>query len=187
MKKAPKRFAFLVIQSCKPWKWSAGVPIEGWRDAPDPGPAVVHPLNLFDFEYSERFMQPEPSQNPFATRPDLESKVLGVGERIDATKAENHEQHMQEHSQALQQAVQNEDKRAEFAIRQHMQQHQKFLMEIQAAKAQAQQAQQAAGGSGGGGPQEQPGLRGYAGNVPNLDNAVETSARIGARTRGGAG
>ena len=141
-------------------------------------------LKLFDFEHPERFMQPLPSQNPFATRPDLEGKVLYVGERIDATKMENHEQHMQAHAQELQRAVQEGNERAEFAIRQHMQQHQKYLQEIEALKAEQQQLNAREGGTP---PQEQPGLRGYAGTVPNLQNAVETSGGLAARTRGGAG
>ncbi len=139
-------------------------------------------LKLFDFEYPERFMEPQRSQNPFATRPDMESKVLMVGERIDATGNEDHEMHMQEHGKMLQVAVQQGNERAEFALRQHMQQHQKYLMEAQAQKAMMQSMN---GDGGGAPPQEQPGLRGYAGNVPNLDNAVETSARLQARTRGG--
>ena len=137
---------------------------------------LAETFKLMDFEYvEERFLNPPAAQNPLADHPELENKILAQGERIDATQPEDHERHMQVHQQALSMAIQAGDgnPRGIEAVQQHIKQHTIFM----------QNAQQ----QGGNPAQEQAGLRGYEGNVPNQDNAVETTGSIEARTRGGGG
>jgi hypothetical protein len=131
---------------------------------------------MFDMDNPERFLNPPAEKNPFANDPQLESRVLSHGEWIKVTPNENHEQHLQVHQQALQRAV--GDGKDPKAIMAHIQQHQALL--------QQQQAMQGGGGGGGAPPQEMPGIKGYAGNTPNLENAVETQGGLEARTKGGA-
>lgn len=135
---------------------------------------------MFDFDYPQRFLNPPVEKNPFAERPDWESRVLLQSEWIKATPNENHEQHLQEHQQALMKAVSEGDQKAIEVIKGHMQQHKQYLMQQQAQQAQQQQAQ-----GGGTPPQEQAGLRGFAGNVPNMENATESEAGLAARVGGG--
>jgi hypothetical protein len=84
---------------------------------------------------------------------------------------------MQIHQQGLGMAAQSGNTRALEAMQLHIKQHSTFL----------QQAQQQQGGGGGQGTpaQETPGLKGYEGNVPNMDHAVESDANIQSRLRGG--
>ncbi len=136
---------------------------------------LAETFKLMDFEYvEERFLNPPAAMNPLADDPELENKVLLAGERIDATQPEDHQKHQQVHQQALSGAVQSGQDTS--GLEQHIKQHDTFM----------QQAQQKQGAAQGGNPaQEQAGLKGYEGNVPNLDNAVETSGGLEARTRGG--
>lgn len=140
-------------------------------------------IKLFDFENPTRFIQQAPERNPFAQRPDLESKVLASGDWLEATAMEPHELHIEGHREALSRALATGNERGANAIRAHLRMHETFLQQQQA---QAQQQQAGPGGGGMAPPQEQPGLRGYSGNVPNLENSVETSAGIQARLGGAA-
>ena len=115
-----------------------------------------------------------PAVNPLADHPEIENKILSHGGRIDATQPEDHQKHMQVHQQALAMAIQagDGDPRGIEAVQMHIKQHTVFM----------QQGQQQ-----GNPAQETPGLKGYEGNVPNQDNAVETTGTIEGRTRGGGG
>ena len=137
---------------------------------------LAETFKLMDFEHVEaRFLNPPAAKNPLADHPETENHVLAQGERIDATLPEDHERHMQVHQQGLGMAAQSGNPRAIEAMQLHIKQHQTFL----------QQSQQQAGGGQGTPAQETPGLKGYEGNVPNLDHAVESDANIQSRLRGG--
>jgi len=136
---------------------------------------LAETFKLMDFEYvEERFLNPPAAVNPLADHPEIENKILSHGGRIDATQPEDHQKHMQVHQQALAMAIQagDGDPRGIEAVQMHIKQHTVFM----------QQGQQQ-----GNPAQETPGLKGYEGNVPNQDNAVETTGTIEGRTRGGGG
>lgn len=143
------------------------------------GELLAETFKLMDFEYvEERFLNPPATENPLAKNPEMENMILRQGERIDATLPEDHQKHVQVHQQGLSEMIQNGDASPEGlnGMQSHLQQHMQFM----------EQAQQQQGAAQGGNPaQETPGLKGYEGNVPNMDNAVESDAGIQARLRGG--
>ena len=119
---------------------------------------------MFGFDRVERFLNPPPDKT---VPPDIENRVLAHGEWIQTNMMDNHEEHMMAHQQAIGQA---RDEKAMEMFMLHIAEHEKHV----------KQSQQMAP------PQEQPGLRGYEGNVPNLENAVESQGSLAARV-GGAG
>lgn len=131
---------------------------------------------MFDFERPERFLNPPPEKNPFANDPAMEGRVLLVGEFIKATPMENHEMHLEAHNRERLKAL-GEGRNTE-SLDAHIGQHMAYLQ---------RQQQMQGGGQGGTPAQEQPGVRGHEGNVPNMDNAVPTQGSIEALTRGGGG
>lgn len=119
---------------------------------------------MFGFDRVDRFLNPPPGETVPA---EIENKVLSHGEWTQTNMMDDHEEHIQSHMRAMPTARNME---AMEMFNRHIAEHQK----------QVRTRQQAAP------PQEQPGLRGYQGNVPNLDNAVETAGGLAARV-GGAG
>jgi hypothetical protein len=112
--------------------------------------------------------------------PTRENAVLMAGEPVEVEPTDQHELHIQTHSMGFQQAVANgADESVLKAFETHLAEHQKYYAMMMATAA-------APTNGGGPPPQEQPGLKGYAGNVPNLENAVESEGGIASRTEGAA-
>lgn len=129
-------------------------------------PEVMEELwKMFDFQNPQRFLRP-PRERQDDPRKENIILLAGEPEAVEAT--DDHEAHMQTHRQGFAGAVQSGNEKALQAFQDHMQQHQRYLSQQQAAPP----------------PQEQPGIRGHEGNTPNLENAVESEAGIQARMRG---
>jgi len=120
----------------------------------------------------ERFLKP-PAEKTWD--PEKENIILSAGEYVDVTPNENHAEHLQIHQKGMIQGATNgneaQQHRVLSAYSQHVAEHSKFAKQM---KAMPQ-------------PQEQPGLRGYAGNVPDQEQAVESEAGIQSRIEGGVG
>jgi hypothetical protein len=120
---------------------------------------------MMDFPYPERFYSPPPQR---VLEPRHENIILLQGEWIEVETNDDHEAHVAEHTKALPETAGNEE--AFEQMQAHIAEHNRYIKELQAQAP----------------PQEQPGLRGYAGNQPNLENATESQAGLQARV-GGAG
>jgi len=117
-----------------------------------------------DYPYPERFYSPPPQR---VLSPKHENIILLQGEWIDVETNDDHEEHVAEHSRALPEA-QGEEAMAQ--LQAHIDGHNRYIKELQAQAPQ----------------QEQPGISGYSGNQPNLENASESQAGLQSRV-GGAG
>jgi hypothetical protein len=124
-------------------------------------------FKMFDFRLPKRFLSPPTERTYDAPQ---ENKVMLTGEPVLVEARDNHEKHLEEHQMAFAQAVASGNPEAIRSFREHMQAHQRY---IEMAMAQAP-------------PQEQPGVKGAEGNVPNLENATPSQASINAAI-GGAG
>lgn len=121
---------------------------------------------MCDLPYPERFYSPPPQRT---MNPKKENLILTQGEWIEVEPNDDHEEHLQSHTQAMGDAVGNGPEAIE-VLQRHIQEHQDFVKQMQAQTPQ----------------QEQPGIKGYSGNTPNLENATETEAGLQSRV-GGAG
>lgn len=129
-------------------------PYEVWREL----------WKLMDFPRPEVFLSP-PRENTLS--PQAENRVLDYGEWVPVNPNDNHEIHVQVHTQGL---VQAQTPEAQKIYEDHIGEHRRYLELAQAAQAP---------------PQEQPGMRGYEGNVPNMQNAMPTPGGIMAGIGGG--
>lgn len=126
-----------------------------------------------DVRFPERFVIAPPEK---MFNPEHENIVLAAGEFEPVQMNEPHEQHMQVHLQGLSE-IEPTNSRALEAFQTHIREHQNFM-----------QAQGGGQGGGQGKLQEQPGLRGYQGNVSGPRNAApETEGGIQARVNAGPG
>lgn len=132
-------------------------------------------LKMMDFDHPKRFMSPPGHKT---LDPQTENLILKHGEWVKVNNADDHKAHIEIHQQLFPELVAKGAPPDHLSnLQQHMREHEALMQE--------QQAQQQ--GAGGTPAQEMPGLRGYAGNVPNLENAVETSAGLNSRVRGASG
>lgn len=106
--------------------------------------------------------------------PELENTILAAGEWVDVTAGEDHVKHLAAHAQLTGRPL---DPRAQEQLDAHIRKHEAFT---------EQQGGQA-GQAGARPQQEMAGLRGYQGNVPNLEQAVESEPSIAARVNGAGG
>lgn len=129
---------------------------------------------LGDQRFPERFVIAPPEKQ---WNPEHENLILERGEFVPVQANEPHQQHMGVHMEGISK-LEATDERAVEAFQTHIREHQNFM------QTQGQSQQQGGGGS----PQEQPGLRGYAGNVAGPRNAApETEGGIQARVNAGPG
>lgn len=117
----------------------------------------------------ERFLRP-PAEKTWD--PEKENIILDAGQYVQVTANEQHQQHQETHDKGMRLAAGQGNSLEAYS--QHMADHGKFT-------------QQQGAGAQGGAPQEQPGLKGYAGNVPRQDQATETETGIQSRIDGGVG
>lgn len=120
---------------------------------------------MMDMPTPKRFLNP-PTERTWDPR--TENLILNAGEPVPVEAKDMHEHHLEVHMQGMTQSAGGGDPRAMRRYKEHIETHQRYLRQQQAAAP----------------AQEQPGLRGYEGNVPNLDNAVETQAGLQSRVRG---
>lgn len=116
----------------------------------------------------ENFLRP-PAEKVWD--PQKENFVLDAGEWVDVTPNERHDEHYQQHIRGFTQASAQRNDRAIAMYAQHLQKHRQFMDQMAQAP-----------------PQEMPGMKGNAGNVPaDLDRAMPTSAQMLSRMAGGVG
>jgi hypothetical protein len=114
--------------------------------------------------FPEKFVIPPPERT---WRPEQENYVLDQGEFVPVMPTDDHPHHEQVHMQGMHNV---RDAKQLEAYQEHMKKHRIYTEPASA---------------GGTAPQEQPGLKGYAGNVANPDNmGVESEGRIAARVGG---
>ena len=118
---------------------------------------------------SERFMR-TPAEKTWD--PEKENIILSAGEMVPVMATERHPEHMEKHQAGMIQAAsQDNSDRAIAAYAEHMEKHAGYMK----------------GASAGPSPQEEPGMKGAEGNVPNMKKAMPTSAGIQSRIAGGVG
>lgn len=118
-----------------------------------------------NFKWPDRFVVPPPQKTE---NPHKENIVMAAGEWEDVIPSEDHPWHIQVHREGLAEA---RDFQAIRQFEEHIAEHERYLPK-----------------GGGSSPQEQPGLRGYAGNVPNPGNqGPENPGGIAARVNAGPG
>lgn len=118
---------------------------------------------------TERFLKP-PAEK--AWDPQKENIILNAGEFVKVNANEPHGQHLEVHKTGMMQAASQDNNDKVIAVyAKHIEPHEQFAKQM---KAQAQ-------------PQEQPGMQGNEGEVPNMDKAMPTSAGIESKMAGGVG
>jgi hypothetical protein len=117
-----------------------------------------------DVEHPERFVKPPPTKQ---WEPQHENIVLAAGEFVRVTANEQHDEHIEMHMRGLAGAVDNP--KAEERFGEHIAQHRKYL---RMAKGQGVPQQ------------EQPGMKGNQGGVPNKPSQP-TQGSLEARSGGG--
>jgi hypothetical protein len=125
--------------------------------------------NMDGVRFPDRFAVSPPA---YTVSPEAENEVLTRGEFFPVQPSDDHAMHSQSHMRAFGNV---RDARGLQAVQEHVKQHNKFMGG----------APKGPGGQSGTPPQEQPGLRGYGGNVANPANArVESEGTIAARVGG---
>ena len=115
----------------------------------------------------ERFLIPPAAKT---WDPEKENIILDAGQWIQVTANEAHQDHYNVHMQGMVRAAAKPGgDRAIDVYAQHLEEHKRYLQQAIPP------------------PQEMPGLKGAAGNVPNLERATETEAGITSRIEGGVG
>jgi hypothetical protein len=133
---------------------------------------VVEFWKNLDVRFPERFVIAPPEKQ---WNPKQENIILAAGEFVPVQANEPHQQHQEAHMEGLSE-IEPDNQRAMEAYQTHLREHQNFM--------QSQGQKQGAQGK----PQEQPGLRGYQGNVAGPGNAApESEGGIQARVNAGPG
>jgi len=117
---------------------------------------------------TERFLRP-PAEKTWD--PQKENIILDAGEAVKVNANEPHQKHVEGHMAGMKKSMSEGNDRSVAVYSKHLEEHMGFVQRTQGAQK----------------PQEEPGMQGSEGNVPNMDKAMPTSAGIESRMAGGVG